>query len=53
MLTCSSPPPQPAKIRIDNLHWDLSEDDLYVRRAGVRLDTSLMYSRTYLPALHP
>lgn len=30
--TCRNPPP-PAKIRVDNLHYDLTEDDLYVRIA--------------------
>lgn len=26
------PAPAPAKLRVDNLHYDLTEDDLYVSR---------------------
>lgn len=40
ILSHSRPPPPPAKIRIDNLHWDLSEDDLYVCRACIKFGTA-------------
>lgn len=26
----TAPPPPTAKIRVDNLHWELTEDDIYV-----------------------
>lgn len=32
MLTGSSRAPLPAKLRIDNLHYDLTEDQIYVGR---------------------